>query len=620
LIKERDTAIGLLRAFQDGTRTGSEVFDATLLGRFLAISELWDTRHAIQWNNIHFYYNPITAKIEPIGFDGSPHQPYSSDSFHALDRSWAIHALRDPEVAEAYVSTLDVMSRPDYLEQIRREFGKPLEQMQLALNHEFPFVRSVRLWELLEERQGYIRRSLNVTDLTFAFAKIKSANNDSTKHEPDFINTLQVEVRNVVALPVEIIGFWVGKSFIPADVAWIGSEEQRFNRNGESSVLLVGDELGYNNPLKYARFHIPMDLKSATIEETQLPEIKVVTRLLGRHATHEILAEYSESLTLGPMPSTPTVQEALAQHPFLEERGTEKNILFVRKGEWNVNGDLILPHGARLRAEPGTTLRFAHDAIFVATGPLEFRGTAEAPVVLAPKNDSWSGVVVLGAEAPSLWEHVVVNNTRGIGREGWILTGGITFYQSPVSLVNSRIIGSEAEDGLNIVLSSFEFRDCEFGNLASDAFDGDFTEGVIQTCNFHDVQGDAIDVSGSQVQVSDVVLRDIGDKALSVGEESRVEALDITAANIGIAVASKDLSQVALERVSIERATNAGLAAYMKKQEYGASNIVATDIDFSETPQNTLVQLGSWIELDGQRIEGTELDVKTLYEAGILGN
>lgn len=233
------------------------------------------------------------------------------------------------------------------------------------------------------------------------------------------------------------------------------------------------------------------------------------------------------------------------------------------------------------------------------------------------------------AETPSQWEYVTVKNTRGIGpdvnpkgvdRKGWILTGGINFYKSPIFCDYCRILGSEAEDGFNVIRSSFEFKNSEFASVTSDAFDGDFVKGIVETSSFHDIAGDAIDVSGSKVRVRNVALFNIGDKAISAGEGSQLEATDITAIDSGIGVASKDLSQVKLNRALIENAKHAGLAAYEKKPEFGPGDIEASNIDFKNTTKNTLVQTESWIELDGDKIEGTEVDVKAMYEAGILGN
>ena len=62
-------AAGLLRGFTDGRLSPSEVFDAELMGRFLAAAELFGARHGIIWHNLRFYYNPQTALLEPLPFD-----------------------------------------------------------------------------------------------------------------------------------------------------------------------------------------------------------------------------------------------------------------------------------------------------------------------------------------------------------------------------------------------------------------------------------------------------------------------------------------------------------------------------------------------------------------------
>ena len=68
--------------------------------------------------------------------------------------------------------------------------------------------------------------------------------------------------------------------------------------------------------------------------------------------------------------------------------------------------------------------------------------------------------------------------------------------------------------------------------------------------------------------------------------------------------------------VTIENAGIAGLAAYIKKSAYGPASINAEAVTFANIPdkQHTLVQTGSWIDLDGVRIWGTDVDIEALYE------
>ena len=85
--------------------------------------------------------------------------------------------------------------------------------------------------------------------------------------------------------------------------------------------------------------------------------------------------------------------------------------------------------------------------------------------------------------------------------------------------------------------------DVQVVGQSSDAFDADFGQGFFERCVFYDIGADAIDVSGSDVQVRDVRMINLGDKGLSVGENSRVTGERIYIENADFGVASKDLSQ-----------------------------------------------------------------------------
>ena len=106
-------------------------------------------------------------------------------------------------------------------------------------------------------------------------------------------------------------------------------------------------------------------------------------------------------------------------------------------------------------------------------------------------------------------------------------------------------------DALNIVRSRLALDGCELGECLSDALDGDFVTGGIERSAFHDVGGDALDFSGSEVRLADVRVRRAGDKGLSVGEASRIEAfrLDIEGCRMG--AVSKDLSELTIRHSTL---------------------------------------------------------------------
>jgi hypothetical protein len=56
--------------------------------------------------------------------------------------------------------------------------------------------------------------------------------------------------------------------------------------------------------------------------------------------------------------------------------------------------------------------------------------------------------------------------------------------------------------------------------------------------------------------------------------------------------------------------------AYVKKPEFGPSEIVATDVVLKEVGREALAQLGSRVTLNGVEITPEEIDIETLYKRG----
>lgn len=606
LTRQWDAANGLLRAFEEGTRPASEVFDVELLGRFLAISELWEARHGLIWNNMQFYYNPVTARLEPVGFDGNP-QEWVDVDLAALLGPWTIRALEDPEVARAYVSELKRVSDPAYLDTLRAELDDQLREYQLALFHEFPAVRELTLWSTVARKQRFIRGLLTASTTMIAWAERPDV--ALTRGASD---TVEVSVRNLTAFPLAVRGLRGPSGLVGIDP----DLNPEVSLDGSGQLLMSGTRDEVASLAGATRLHFPISWPQA---DSVAPSFTIVSRISGTEDDRDApLQWYGSTFRESHVPKAPTLQAALETHRFLEVK--DEGTLGVRPGEWDVSGDLVLPAGVGLKVGAGTSLRFSTGAVMLVRGPLQLTGTPDAPAVLEPAGETWSGVVVMDAGATSTLSHALIRGTSAVEREGWLLTGGITFYRSPVEIVGTDIVGSVAEDALNVIQAEVAISKSRFLDHASDAFDGDFVVGTIEEVTFSNTVGDGIDVSGSRLEVRRVRFEGLGDKGLSVGEGSEVNASAIFASDVGIAVASKDLSSVVLDDLTIEGARYFGLAVYVKKPEFGPARLRATNVQASGVEVGVVVQTGSQAHVNGVLVEGSELDVERLYDAGILGN
>jgi hypothetical protein len=593
------TALGLLRGFQSEQLPPSQVFDAELMGRYLAHTNLWGARHSLAWHNERYYYNPLTSRLEPIAYDALPLEPRFA---HFTD----LAQYDDLAMMEAYAQETMRISQPEYLEDILAAYTDEFDLYYAALAQEFPEQALQPPWDVLAERQSMLLSALHPPQTVYAYQSYDGQG-----------ATVDVQVGNILRYPVVLRQVQIGDRAADVQPDWI-SESNRalFHSTAEPAVVL---RRAQGTVPKYGMLHIPVSVIEGLILSDTLihsSTLQIVTSLYGvsDQVIVDVQQDYAPTLSSRALPVQPSVEIALERYPFLT-LSDQPGFLELKPGSWQVEGDLVLPDGFGLWATQSVSVTFGQDAIFFSNGPLLLRGPSEGGIYLGPQGDYWAGLIVLQADEslPSRLHNVEIRATTGINRDGWTTTGGVTFYESPVVLSNSRLLDSIAEDAINVVRSTFEFMHTEFGNIASDAFDGDFAYGRVEHCGFHDIRGDGIDVSGSTIVVKDVNLLQIHDKGISAGESSLVDVSNVHATNVGIAIASKDLSLVTAQEVYIERAWTAGLAAYVKKMEYGPARIEASHVVFKDDSLQTLVQIGSSVIVNDEPATVTELDVDELY-------
>ena len=155
-------------------------------------------------------------------------------------------------------------------------------------------------------------------------------------------------------------------------------------------------------------------------------------------------------------------------------------------------------------------------------------------------------------------------------------------------------------------------------DTASDALDTDFCTGQIQGGHFQGIGGDGIDVSGSRVEIRDVTLQNVHDKAISVGEGSHLDAVAVSIRNAGTGIASKDASLALIRAPILRQIRHVALMAFAKKPEYGPAAIQSWDLRIADVGQTAVAQQGSRIEINGTSVEASRLDTLDLYRAGSM--
>jgi hypothetical protein len=634
LSRERDLAIGILRGWIHGNLPTTDVFHLERVGRFLAISEFWGAWHALRWHNLRFAFDPIAARLEPIAFDATINtSEVMADEFIVEGEPIIQRWLLDPVIRQTYQTTLQILfdelssgNLRDTLEHADDKYRRQLAEEYLLLDP-FPI-------EYLEARAEQLTDGTPLIDGVGTLTRgdlQKPVFNEALPVDEAYPQLLRAYILNGVGTRLLEL-----ESAIPAFVSvvnldWIDQAGRVLYSIDQSAYLPIALPPKHHNAAATA-----VTLPLNWLAGTDSARLRVTARIGEDPRTWEHIAAIYVPPALQSAIPRPSVDQAAKDHDFLD--WDAETISFrVKPGDWIITETLSIPGGVGLQMGPGTRMRFDHDAALIVRGPLHFEGTEDQPVTLEalarssaigrpdPVNtaitpmtgETWPGLVVLNASTRSIWQHVDVRDTRGVTNDNWSLTGGVTFYESPVQISNSSFAGHRGEDALNIVRAEFQLLDVDFSDAVSDAFDADFANGNIFGGSFENIGGtsggDAIDVSGSEVAVNGTTFRTISDKAVSVGEASiaLLDGLDIVSAGAG--VVAKDGSRVTLTNTRIDGAELSALMAYIKKPEYGGAQIMATNVDIAGPGRAAIVQYDSLLSLNGRQIAPENVDVDLLY-------
>jgi hypothetical protein len=605
LSAELRNAQGLLTGFVRGELPARDVFDIEQLARFIAIAEVWRAPHALSWINVRFYYNPLTARLEPVGYDAKALTASNPFGLVSVGGTFPRQLLSDDDVREAFVAVLPRIAR-EMVDGTTAELLGPLQEELLTLLHrEFPLLarftfevprrHSERLIEINEDNFWHFDQSMGLPDHELVAPVIAEIRDEPSRRVLELVNTLPVEV-SVASL--RSLGA-SGAEWKPLALA-----------SGALPMALPPTE-----PRRApTRIDVPLD---ASGNGSPVTRIEGIARVRGRAEPFAFVALPRPSkVDENPLPEA-SLEQALAAHPFLRHDGTSF-ALSVEPGVHEVDGWLVLPDRYGLTLPAGTRLRFETGRGLFARGPLVFRGSADAPVVLEPRAESFAGVFVVESNEPSTWTHVHVRNTTGMKLPGWEVTGAVTFRRNRVSLEDCVFADNSAEDALNIVRSEFSMRAVEIRDARSDAFDGDFVTGSIEGGHMTRIGGDGIDVSGSKIEVRGTRLSDVRDKAISVGEGSELRASDLTIERVGTALAVKDRSEARIEASTLSQISHVALMSYTKKPEFGGGSLSAQDLSIEGVSRLAVAQTGSRLEIDGEAVATEDVDIESLYKEGYM--
>ncbi len=285
-------------------------------------------------------------------------------------------------------------------------------------------------------------------------------------------------------------------------------------------------------------------------------------------------------------------------------------IVTLKQQKNTINSPVIIPAGLKVQFNAGDEINITEKGFILSFSPVKMTGTESNPITIVSSDSSGNGFHIISARVNSELSYVNFNGLSNLNYQSWKLPSAVTFYESPVNINHCTFKNNHCEDAVNIFRSTpYRFENSIISNTFSDAFDADFSNGIIRNSKIINSGNDGVDISGSEITIENTQFINIADKALSAGENSSMKVDSISIDGAALAIVAKDLSRV---KISNSVITNSPVVycAFQKKKEFGPSSITAEKVEFSNFKEENLIEENSKLKIDGEKIHNYRDNVK----------
>ena len=548
----------------------SSVFDLDKFAYWDAVGTYTAGTHGHALHNQRFYYNPTTNLLEPIGFDALGYfkakEPFQVQYSFPEDQDYRnlvqknLHDL----MQISYTDIEQIFLQENYLEAsnlVAREYPEKVGELQNTMRERHQQLKGI--YSLNHPMDIYLEK-INKSHAVLNFRSVSKLDIQ--------ILGLKYKKKNLVEL---------SKPLLVKEGAFIKDSLEVFE--GALNAFFAKS----TKTIDKSKFqHLTIQYRYVGTEEVKSKKVIPYPYFDKNYAQKDIMQ----------------IEMDFSKFPFLKIDEPNKKIFFVKRDlPWNLSEPLRINKGYKVIVQAGFEIDIGVGGFIISKSPVFFNGEEDSPINIFSSSGKGAGLVVLQNDEISQVKSTVFDGLGNPSYGKWSVTGAITFYESPVEMHDVSIKNNFCEDALNIVRSNFSMDSISFYNTRSDAFDGDFVTGVINHSFFENLGNDGIDVSGSEITLNNVKIKGAGDKAISIGENSRAEISQTVIIDSEIGVNTKDLSTTQINGLEIKN-TRLAFTAFQKKEEYGAGRIIASNVAPTEVDELYLIEENSYMSLNGKEI------------------
>ena len=556
----------------------ADIFDRNKMKRALVASLIWGDLHTLRNDNSWYTFNPYSLKLEPILTDQLnwrllnknnyesifKHLPYEYKTIFSKSNFKKSEFLNEIKYVKNHFNNFSVLNEINFLKK------KYFPDDRLFTNS--PIEKNINF---LTKYSDQILNLINKFEYNENVNKKYSISDKQIKNIDQFIHFFiyendKVKIFNLLDVPVKI--------------KQIKLKNKTINTN-----YFIEPSSRYNIS------HIDLDL------DTSNKFLEITSEYNG----HERILKNNIYLA----------NLNYKSHIVNDNCTYTDQINCILKGEIEFHKDTIFRKHVEI--EPGTTIFLKEDINLIFNNGLTANGIFENKIKFFGNNSGGIFILNKSLENKSKIYNTIIQGLSSSNSQLYRYTGAVNGYGGEFIIKNLELKNNFAEDQLNLVHSKLNIDNLTIHNSISDAFDCDFCYGEINELNVIDAKGDGLDVSGSHLDIGKINIQNVGDKALSVGENSDINLNYGILNNVATGVAVKDGSNLKIIDLVLRNIKFDGLMTYTKKNFYtvfGQPSLIVNDLNYDQTGNLCVREKNSNLLMNNENCYVNKINVNSLYE------
>ena len=515
-------------------------FDIEKWASFFALTDVTGTYHGSISKSVKLYFNPTTAKFEPIGFDGH-YNDYIFEDFILSD------FLQEGLINCSYICD----ERDWYFKFFKLQNGE--------LNYEF--IKKYIFYLKKYSDKNFLKNFLNknkdaINNMNvLIYSENSQADRGLWKGMAPYIydNQFLYQRSELIRNRIDSISFKNYKLSLQKDFLYLKDTNSKF------PVHLTTEECKIQNK-KQNKFYLSGNMKISWLENCN----KITLRDHRNEAQVFFLKE-NFSMHKGKNFLLPKKFDDLSKNMNVEKISDNQFAIYKNL---DLTQNSYVAKNYNFIVKKGVTIKILNDANFFIEGNIKFEGEDKNEIMI--KSDGSGSLIFFNNDVK-----IKYTNIENLGFpkiDNYILYAGLNFINTKSLLENVSVKNSRSEDAINFVNSEVFLNDIYLENIQSDAVDIDSGSVKFNRIICKKISNDCLDISGSNTVGNFLSVDKSLDKGLSIGENSNVKIENLIIKNSKLGFAVKDGSKVYLENVELIN-NEYDIAVFNKKQEFGTPSL-----------------------------------------------